>query len=123
MLDIVLFAKVLAIAGSDVDGEAIAALRKARSMLAAAKMSFTDVAQLLDTSGNGGSDADLRRRLAVAEKLIVTYLDKIGRYEQELKELWIKRANRTMQGGSFRRTRAAIEDRLRAVLGIVGCRV
>jgi hypothetical protein len=117
MLDIVLFAKVLALAGSDVDGEAIAALHKARSMLAAAKMSFTDVAQSLGKGGTGGSDADLRRRLTAAEKLVVTYLDRIGRYERELDALRAERANRTMQGGSFRRTRAAIEDRLRVVLG------
>jgi len=80
MLDIARFAKVLALAGSSSDGEALAALRKARSMLAAAKMSFTDVAQSLDTGWNGGGDAELRRRLAAAEKLVIIYLDKIGRY-------------------------------------------
>jgi hypothetical protein len=44
MLDIVRFTKVLALAGSDMDGEALAALRKVRAMLGAANLSFTDVA-------------------------------------------------------------------------------
>jgi len=41
MLDISRFAKILALAGSDKDGEALAALRKAQKMLHAAKLSFT----------------------------------------------------------------------------------
>jgi len=39
--------KVLALAGSDQDGEALAALRKAGGMLKAAGLSFTDIAQKL----------------------------------------------------------------------------
>jgi hypothetical protein len=46
MLDIDRFTKVLALAGSNHDGEALAALRKARSMLASAKLLSGDLAGL-----------------------------------------------------------------------------
>ncbi|MEI8396501.1 MAG: DUF2786 domain-containing protein [Rhodospirillaceae bacterium] len=46
-LDFTKLGKVLALAGSDQDGEALAALRKAGGMLKAAGMSFTDVAEKL----------------------------------------------------------------------------
>jgi DNA-binding NarL/FixJ family response regulator len=44
-LDIEKFDKILALASSDRDGEALAALRKARAMLSEAGLSFRDIAQ------------------------------------------------------------------------------
>ncbi len=46
-LDTVKLGKLLALAGSDQDGEAVTALRKANAMLKSAGMSFTDVAEKL----------------------------------------------------------------------------
>jgi hypothetical protein len=60
MLDISRFAKVLALAGSPADGEALAALRKARSMLTAAGMSFTDLANQLAHAQGGGARSPVR---------------------------------------------------------------
>ena len=106
MLGISRFAKILALAGSDKDGEALAALRKAQKMLHAAKLSFTDVAQSFEAGrhGSSGSDADrLQRRLADAEKLNMAY-----RYElAELRAMLSK-----APGGSLRRTRAEIAARM-----------
>ena len=50
MLDIPKLAKVLALASSGHDGEALAALRKANTILKSAGMSFTDVAERLKSS-------------------------------------------------------------------------
>jgi hypothetical protein len=111
MLNISCFAKILALAGSDKDGEALAALRKAQKMLHAAHLSFTDVAQSFEAGrhGSSGSDADhLRRCLAEAEKLIVAYQD-------ELAELQAMQS--TAPGGSPGQTRAAIAERMRSILG------
>lgn len=44
-LDTAKFTKVMALAGSDQDGEALAALRKAQAMLKSVGMSFVDVAE------------------------------------------------------------------------------
>ena len=52
MLDMEPFAKVLAPADSDIDGEALVAIRKAWKMLQAANISFTDVAQSLGSGAN-----------------------------------------------------------------------
>ena len=69
MLDIKRFAKLLALAGSDKDYEALAALRKAKAMLRAAKLSFTDVAQSVAVGGGGGQEAErLQKRVAELEE-------------------------------------------------------
>lgn len=44
-------AKILSLAGSDSDGEALAALRRVRALLAAQGMSFTDLAERLRQGG------------------------------------------------------------------------
>jgi hypothetical protein len=123
MLDITRFAKVLALAGSDIDGEALAALRKVKAMLSAANLSFTDVAQSLATGGGSGHEADrLRKRVADLENQLDTYLAthlaQIAGYEQELKQ----QRRRAQPGGrprmgSLKRTRAEIETNMRGVLG------
>jgi transcriptional regulator with XRE-family HTH domain len=41
------------LAGSDIDGEAVAAVRKARKVLADAGMSFTDLTQMIAKNGQG----------------------------------------------------------------------
>jgi hypothetical protein len=118
MLDITRFTKVLALAGSNADGEALAALRKARAMLRAANLSFTDVAQSVAAGRGGGHEADsLRRRLAEADKLVMVLQLRISDYEQQLDEL--KRAQRSgkLRTGSLKRTRAEIAAKMRAILG------
>jgi hypothetical protein len=107
MLDMERFAKVLALAGSDIDGEALAALRQARKMLRAANMSFTDIAQ---SAGSGGAVelTRLRVRLADAEALIRNYLQEIARLQA--------RQFRPGHTASLKRNRAAIEATMRATL-------
>lgn len=55
-LDTARLAKLLALAGSDHDGEALAALRKAGDLLKAAGMSFTDLGQRLVTPASPAFD-------------------------------------------------------------------
>ena len=107
MLDRERFAKVLALAGSDVDGEALAAIRKARQLLHAATMSFTDIARSL---GNGTEASDARNelarvrvRLADAEALIQTNLQEIDRLRSQTRT-------------GLRRTRAEIAGTIRTIL-------
>ncbi|SMF90885.1 hypothetical protein SAMN02982917_0027 [Azospirillum oryzae] len=87
-LDTDRFAKVLALAGSDHDGEALAALRKARGMLQTAGMTFTDVAQRMGTPAVPDNSAsftdaefdDLMRQWAepTAKKKPAPYVDPCG---------------------------------------------
>jgi transcriptional regulator with XRE-family HTH domain len=111
MLDKERFAKVLALAGSDIDGEALAAIRKARKMLQTANMSFTDIARSFGSGGraSGGESGELTRlrvRLADAEALVRNYLQEIARL----------RARQSGHATSLKRTRAAIEATIRAIL-------
>jgi hypothetical protein len=110
MLDMERLAKVLALAGSDVDGEALAAIRRARKMLQAANMSFTDIAQSLGggtkIAGESGELTRLRVRLADAEALIRTYLQEIDRLRS--------RQSRS-HPANLLRTRADIEATIRAI--------
>jgi hypothetical protein len=111
MLDISRFVKVLALAGSNADGEALAALRTAQRMLRAANMSFTDIAQSLENgvpvTNTGDELARLRLELADAIKLI-------GAYRKELDQLRASRSAST--GGNLKRTRAAIAATMRGIL-------
>lgn len=73
-LDAAKLAKLLALAGSDHDGEALAALRKARRLLDAAGLSFTDAAQRIASPGvhtvrNRQSAAEVDRLQAENEQL------------------------------------------------------
>ena len=112
MLDVTRFAKVLALAGSDVDGEALAAVRKAGKMLQAANLSFTDIAQSLGSGAiiEGGGDelARLRLRLADADRLIRAYQKEVAKLRAE---------RPTPPGGSPRRTRAEIAATMRSIFG------
>src|SRR5262249_41920028 len=111
MLDISRFVKVLALAGSNADGEALAALRTAQRMLCSANMSFTDVAQSLENgmpaSDNSDELARLRAELADAVKLIRAY-------RKELDQLRARRAAST--GTNLKRTRAEIAATMRGIL-------
>src|ERR1700684_2955981 len=119
MLDITRFSKVLALAGSNIDGEALAALRKARAMLSAANLSFTDVAQALPSGGGSGHEADrVRKRVADLEKRIDTYIAEIVRYEKrELKQRRRAQPAGPPRAGTLKRTRAEIEANMRGVFG------
>jgi hypothetical protein len=57
-LDIKRFAKVLALLGSDQDGEAAAALAQAKAMLRKDKRSFTDLAQFVLVGAEREHEAD-----------------------------------------------------------------
>jgi hypothetical protein len=110
MLDISRFTKVLALAGSNVDGEALAALHTAHKMLRAANLSFTDVAQSFGSGVKvGGHDelVRLRVRLAQAETLARAY-------REELARLRAKPSAST--GGNLKRTRAEIAAMMRGTL-------
>jgi hypothetical protein len=100
MLDITRFTKVLALAGSNMDGEALAALRKAKALLSAANLSFTDVAQLLAAGTDSKFEADYLRA-------------HITELEQELKEL----RGAPPGTGSLKRARAEIAATMRAIFG------
>jgi hypothetical protein len=105
MLDKERFAKVLALAGSDVDGEALAALRTAQKMLRAANLSFTDVAQSFGSGGKSGSNS------AVIDRLHATILSlhcRLADAEREIDRL------RSRKGLS--RTRAEIAASIRVIL-------
>jgi hypothetical protein len=115
-----LLRKVFAMAGSDFDGEVLASIRTAKSMLDAANLSFTDVAQSIDPTGSRAHElSGLRTRLAESEQCVAAHLQKIKAYQQELTQL--RRAGSThpspLGGGSLKRTRAEIEDRMRTILG------
>ncbi len=60
-LDVDRFCKVLALAGSASDGEALSALRRARAMLADSGLSFTDIAARLGQSNDKQNAADRAR--------------------------------------------------------------
>jgi hypothetical protein len=112
MLDISRFIKVLALAGSNVDGEALAALRTAQKMLRASNKSFTDVAQCLESGvplyGSRGTGELARLRVELADAL-----KRILYYQNELDQL---RAMRTgSAGASLKRTRAQIAATMRAI--------
>jgi hypothetical protein len=76
-LDIEKFDKVLALASSDRDGEALAALRKARAMLSEAGLSFRDIAAAPKTAPAAPriqpqprSDEHLGLRVVILEKAL-----------------------------------------------------
>jgi hypothetical protein len=123
MLNTERFVKVLALAGSNIDGEALSALRKVRSMLANAGLSFTDVAQSIGkTDGHSGHSAEvdsLRQRLRVAETDIVICRHEIKAYKEKLKRLQRQVAAVRSQGGgrNLKRSLAQVETRMRSVLG------
>ena len=112
------FCKVLALAGSDRDGEALSALRRAHKMLAAAGLSFTDVAQSIGKTGghrpreHDGEAEALRQELTETEVELDLCRCELEQSQRKLKEL-----ERTRPGGkSLKRSLAAIEARMRAVL-------
>jgi hypothetical protein len=117
MFNIERFAKVLAVAGSDKDGEALSALRKARSMLADAGLTFTDVAQSIGKAGGhhgrqSGDTEALRGLLLVTEIELEACRHEIEQYKRQLKKLEHERTTKK----TLKRSLAAIEARMRAVL-------
>jgi hypothetical protein len=112
MLDISRFIKVLALAGSNVDGEALAALRTAQKMLRASNMSFTDVAQCLENGlpVNGGGDTGELARLRVE---LANAMKRIQYYQNELEQLRAPRSGSAST--SLKRTRTEIATRIRAI--------
>jgi hypothetical protein len=120
MLNTDRFAKVLALAGSNMDGEALAALRKARVMLADAGLSFIDLALSIGKAGghpgHSGEVERLRRQLVLAEVDLDVCRKEIEDYKQQLKQLQCERS-RAGSATNLRRSLAAIETRMRAVLG------
>jgi hypothetical protein len=109
MLDIARFIKVLALAGSNVDGEALASLRTAQKMLRASNKSFTDVAQCLENgvplNGSGGTGELGRLRVEIGDALkLILY------YQNELDQLRAKPAC-----ASLKRTRPQIAAAMRAI--------
>jgi hypothetical protein len=117
MLNTDRFAKVLALAGSNMDGEALAALRKARVMLAAAGLSFTDVALSIGKAGghpgHSGEVERLRRQLVLAEVDLDVCRKEIEDYKQKLKQLQGERS----RAGSATNLRRSLAARMRAVFG------
>jgi hypothetical protein len=110
MLDMERLAKVLALADSDIDGEALAAIRKAKKLLHAANMSFTDIAQSLGSGGKAGGDSTEIDRLQVT----ITRLHvRLADAEQEIDRLRSRQSR--SHPSNLRRTRADIEATLRAV--------
>ena len=118
MLDIDRFTKVLALAGSDRDGEALSALRQARKMLAAVGLSFTDVAQSIGKAGGHHSRRQDGEVEALRQQLVVTEVQlDLCRCELEQSKRKLKELERARPGGkSLKRSLAAIETRMRAVL-------
>jgi hypothetical protein len=123
MLNTDRFAKVLALAGSNMDGEALSALRKVRSMLAGAGLSFTDVAQSIGkTGGHSGHSAEidsLRRRLRGAETDLSMSRHEIKAYKEKLEQLQrqVAAVRSQRRGTNLKRSLAQIEARMRSVLG------
>jgi DNA-directed RNA polymerase specialized sigma24 family protein len=116
MLNTARFTKILALAGSYRDGEALSALRKARAMLAEAGLTFTDVAQSVGKSARHGHQTveaeALKRLLLVAEFERDAYRNEIEECKRKLKKLEREQTQRK----SLRRSMAMIEARMRAVL-------
>lgn len=117
MLNTARFTKILALAGSDRDGEALSALRKARAMLTDAGLTFTDVAQSVGKTGgrHGHQTAEaeaLKRRLLVAEFERDAFRNEMEECRRKVKELEREQTQRK----SLRRSMAMIEARMRAVL-------
>jgi hypothetical protein len=114
MLDISRFTKVLALAGSDKDGEALAALRKAQKMLRAANLSFTDVALSFEAKQHGNNDGEanrLRKCLADAESLLWAYRHQTMKLQTQLRVMESMPRN-----GNLKRTRAEIAKRMCSIL-------
>jgi DNA-directed RNA polymerase specialized sigma24 family protein len=116
MLNTERFTKILALAGSDRDGEALSALRKARAMLTEAGLTFTDVAQSVGKSGRHGHQTveaeALKRLLLVAEFERDAFRNEMEECRRKLKKLEREQSQRK----SLRRSMAMIEARMRAVL-------
>ena len=101
------FAKVLALAGSDKDGEALSALRQAKRMLAGVGMSFTDLSLLIGAGDAPSEDVmSLRWQLIVAEAEIARCKRQVEEYEKEL----------AARPASLRRPLAEIEATMRGYL-------
>ena len=75
MLNTERFIKVLTLAGSDRDGEALSALRQARRMLAAAGLSFTDIAQSIGKTGGHHPREQDSETEALHQLLVVTEVE------------------------------------------------
>lgn len=118
MLDHVRLAKVLALAGSDADGEALAALRKVSDMLRAENLSLTHLAQWIAAGPPSSSGTQhLRRRVATVERLNSMLQARISDLEIEIHHLRSRPANRSqsLNSPSLRRSRAEISDAMHAV--------
>jgi DNA-binding CsgD family transcriptional regulator len=123
-LDIKRFAKVLALLGSDQDGEAAAALAQAKAMLRKDKRSFTDVARLVVIGAEREHEADhLRKRVEDLEDYGTRlkadlYSSRVRIIRQEeLERLRRAGPSSPQQTGSLKRTQTEIEAKMRAVLG------
>jgi transcriptional regulator with XRE-family HTH domain len=119
MFDHARFAKVLALAGSDADGEALAALRKARDMLRAADLSFTHVAQTFaaGTVRDTTETQYLRQHLATAERFNRMLQSRIDALERQLGALRSRRCkgSPSPKSQSLKRSRAEIAAAMRAI--------
>ncbi len=117
MLNTERFTKILALAGSDRDGEALSALRKARAMLTEAGLTFTDVAQSIGKTGyrhgRQTAEAETLRQLLVAVEIERDVCrNEIEEYKRKLKKLEREQTKRK----SLKRSLAMVEARMRAVL-------
>lgn len=84
-------AKVLALADSQQEGEALAAVRKAGEMLAKAGLSFTDLLSVPDSPCACGADGDWVRHVAL--QVIDNLQDEVATHKRAAKELQ-RRLNR-----------------------------
>ena len=82
ILDAERFAKVLALASSNMDGEALAALRKANAMLQSAGMSFIDIAERLKE----GRPAAVHYEHTASPPQAPTFADIFAGYDDRMEE-------------------------------------
>lgn len=105
------FCKVLALAGSGSDGEALAALRRARAMLADGGLSFTDIAARLNRSNDKQNAADKAR--ADLASLIWEYSQKdktVRGLQQRIAELQAALARKERELDGVRRELAELSE-------------
>jgi DNA-binding transcriptional MerR regulator len=110
-LDMDRFCKVLALAGSGSDGEALAALRRARAMLADGGLSFTDIAARLNRSNDKQNAADKAR--ADLASLIWEYSQKdktVRGLQQRIAELQAALARKERELDGVRRELAELSE-------------
>lgn len=117
MFDYMRLAKVLALAGSDADGEALAALRKAKIMLQAENLSFTHIAEALAAkSGQSATEAKyLHQHLATLQGQNRSLQIRITQLERQLENLRSQREHGAFSPGGLKRSRAEIADAMRAI--------